>query len=135
MGARRRIDTTGSGRRGGTFPFSKDYRIKRKRDFERIFREGERRRGKWALFCFCPNGKGNSRLGLSVGKEYGNAVARNRAKRIIREAFRLNRGTLPGNLDIVVIPALGAPPLEVETFGREMRKILSPYSFNGKKGS
>ena len=49
-----------------------------------------------------PNGLDRPRLGLSIGKRVGNAVARNRVKRRIREAFRLLKPTLPAGLDLVV---------------------------------
>ncbi len=56
-----------------------------------------------------PNGQPFSRLGLSVGKRAGPAAARNRAKRIIREAFRLSRADLPSGLDLVVSVRTAAP--------------------------
>jgi len=51
-----------------------------------------------------PNGLPHSRLGLSVSKKIGNAVVRNRWKRLIREAFRTSQSVLPGGLDLVVLP-------------------------------
>lgn len=57
-----------------------------------------------------PNDADNARLGLSVSRKVGNAVVRNRWKRLIREAFRTSTGRLPANLDLVVIPRAPAPP-------------------------
>jgi ribonuclease P protein component len=53
------------------------------------------------------NGLSETRLGLTVGRRYGGAVQRNRAKRVLREAFRLSRHDLPPGLDLVVSPGFG----------------------------
>jgi ribonuclease P protein component len=50
------------------------------------------------------------RMGLSVSRQVGNAVRRNRWKRLLREAFRLNREKLPAGLDFIVIPRNEAEP-------------------------
>ena len=51
-----------------------------------------------------------TRLGLSVSRKVGNAVVRNRWKRLMREAFRLSQYDLPARLDIVIRPKAGAVP-------------------------
>jgi ribonuclease P protein component len=52
-----------------------------------------------------------SRLGITVTKKIGTAVKRNRVKRLVREAFRLDPALLPDGIDLVVIAKEGAPTL------------------------
>jgi ribonuclease P protein component len=47
--------------------------------------------------------KSAARLGITVSRRVGNAVARNRAKRLIREAFRATRRLWAPDIDVVVI--------------------------------
>jgi ribonuclease P protein component len=58
----------------------------------------------------CYNGLLWSRLGLSVSRKIGGAVTRNRWKRLIREAFRLERLHLPPGIDLIVIPRRSGEP-------------------------
>ncbi|MEP7124819.1 MAG: ribonuclease P protein component [Byssovorax sp.] len=51
---------------------------------------------------------GPARLGVVASKKVGNSVVRNRAKRLVREAFRKNPDAFPDNLDVVIIVRPGA---------------------------
>jgi ribonuclease P protein component len=48
-----------------------------------------------------------SRIGLSVSKKHGNAVVRNRIKRMLREAFRTQQLQIPPGFDFVLVPRVG----------------------------
>lgn len=63
--------------------------IKKNRDFNFLFKRGESI-VTYAFVCYVKERRGTaSRLGIVTGKKVGNAVKRNRARRVIREAFRL----------------------------------------------
>lgn len=63
--------------------------IKKNRDFSFLFKRGECIVN-GAFVCYMKERRGSAnRLGIVTGKKVGNAVKRNRSRRIIREAFRL----------------------------------------------
>lgn len=77
-------------------------RLHGQRAFAAVF-EAKMRKHAGPLTVFTrPNDAGRHRLGLSVGRRVGNAVKRNRVKRLLREAFRLHRHGWPGAYDVVV---------------------------------
>jgi ribonuclease P protein component len=80
-------------------------RIKQPDDFRRAF---ERRRSESdsnLVVYGVENGRTHPRLGISVSrKKIRDATARNRVKRLIREAFRLSKAELPPGVDLVVVP-------------------------------
>lgn len=84
--------------------FSADQRVKSSDEFRRCYNSGQRAGDGHLLVFVVKNQLPHSRLGVSVSKKHGNAVARNRKKRLLREAYRLLQRELPSGLDLVVVP-------------------------------
>ena len=94
-----------SQRRAQTFPRS--YRVLRKVEFDRIIRRGVHASdARLRLRALAREPGEPSRLGITIGRRAGNAVVRNRVRRLLREVFRLHHDRLPSGLDIVVFPGL-----------------------------
>ena len=83
------------------FKLPKTALLRKGREFEKVYRQGSRWRGKGFSLIFCPNELGYNRIGISVHRKLKGAVKRNRIKRIIRESFRLDRSLYPACADIV----------------------------------
>ena len=80
-------------------------RLHLKRDFERIILSGAKLKGKGIILWYgLRPDKTPARFAVVVSKKLGPAVARNRIKRLLREAFRLNRKDLADGVDIIVSP-------------------------------
>jgi ribonuclease P protein component len=80
----------------------KNHLLRTTGDFQRVYQTGRRFRGDGFAVIFLPNSLEYSRLGISVQKKAGNAVRRNRIKRLIREVFRLHRDLFPPVTDVVI---------------------------------
>lgn len=90
--------------------FPKSVHIRSRLDFARVYEQGSRVSDAVLLVTAARNDEPHTRIGLSVSKRCGNAVHRNRWKRLIREAFRLSQAEMPISIDLVVQPRAGTEP-------------------------
>jgi ribonuclease P protein component len=84
--------------------FPKKLHLRRPSDFRAVYDYRRAASDAWLGLSAKPNGLDYSRVGLSVSRKYGNAVRRNRLRRLYREAFRHIRRELPSGLDFVMTP-------------------------------
>ncbi|MFH0939909.1 MAG: ribonuclease P protein component [Planctomycetota bacterium] len=82
-------------------------RLHHPKDFERVYAAQQSVRAPNLLVFVCPNDLQVARLGVSVSVKHGNAVRRNRIKRVLRAAFRQCRRLLPDGCDYILIPQKG----------------------------
>lgn len=112
--------------------FPKALRLTRPAQFNRLRREGLARWAGPLRVAAAPNGLPHCRLGLAISRRVGPAVRRNRVKRMIREAFRLDRHDLPAGYDIAV-SAKAHDPATLDDYRRWLATAL--HKIDRKHGS
>jgi len=107
-----------------TYGFERSRHLRRQREFEHVYHTGRRATGRFMTLIAAPSAFRCSRLGISASRKLGPAVARNRAKRRVRELFRHHR--FDRALDVVVIPRRELIDAEYPLLEREFRGLLRP---------
>lgn len=113
----------------GAFAFPREQRLKRPADFRAVLDRGTKRHAAGFILFRAEGGRELPRLGVSVSRKIGGAVARNRVKRVLREAFRLHWRELGvRGADVVLIAKRGADALTLQDASREFSRAIAPRS-------
>lgn len=100
--------------------------LKLNREFKRLYYKGKFcAKGSIVVYCIKTRRK-NNRLGLTAGKSVGNAVKRNRAKRLMRECYRLSENSLLRGYDIVMVA-------RASIVGKKLDKVMRDADFAFEK--
>ncbi|MGE4553167.1 MAG: ribonuclease P protein component [Desulfovibrionaceae bacterium] len=107
----------------------KQRRLLNSAQFQACYEQGEKLFTRHFVCFVLPRADASAgfRLGLTVSRKLGKAVARNRIKRVVREFFRLRQQTVPDGLDIVVVPkrTLDASRLDLDRVATEFTPLLA----------
>ena len=113
-------------------------RLRTRSDFRRVLTRGVRIHTRNFILYVLTTSSDASRLGVTVSRKVGNAVVRNRIKRCVREAFRLEIQVRTETFDLVVIaknPKRGEPKMTVRTASNKFRTpaVVSEVNYGIRK--
>ena len=104
---------------------SRRQRLIRTSEFKEIYAGNKRLHGKFMVFWYDKRKSPCLRVGVVASKKIGNAVERNRAKRRLREVFRLNRHNFQNNVDVVLVARPAILKAKWEDIEAELRALAS----------
>jgi len=82
---------------------SKTERLRRKADFDRVFKKGKSIVDSFFVVLYVKNSLPFSRIGVSIKRKFGKAHVRNRLRRLVKEVYRTNKSVFPAGYDILFI--------------------------------
>ncbi len=100
--------------------YPRSARLRLRAEFGRVMREGRVYPGAQCVVRIRPNEDGCARLGIAAPRKYGNAIRRNRFKRLVREAFRAIQKDL-GAVDVFVSPRRGLVEPDLDLLRQDLR--------------
>ena len=111
------------------------------KDFLALYKKGRYVASKYSVIYVRPNGRPFNRLGITAGKKVGNAVCRNRAKRLIRLAYRNSEVNMPVGMDIVIVARAAICSIKsdeycgyIEKFGlNDINKMFRSFDVKNKR--
>jgi ribonuclease P protein component len=117
------VNLSGAGKRAR---FTDSMRLLRHPDFERVYKKGRRHFAAHMTVFYLLRERGEGwRVGFTVGKILGGAVARNRIKRRLREAVRLQWPGVCIPADVVVNPKKSVLKIEFADLENEIASVFA----------
>lgn len=98
--------------------------LRRKSDFQRVYRSGRSFANRYMVLYVLKTGNREQGLvGFAAGKKLGNAVTRNRVKRLLRESYRKNQLPLKKGYNLLLVGRIAAVPEKCKTLEKAFRSL------------
>jgi ribonuclease P protein component len=105
--------------------YQKTDRIRKRSEYLHLAEDGQRFFSRYFILVYASRNASVSRLGVTVTKKIGNAVTRNRLKRLCREYFRTHRDQFMGAYDMHVIARSGSAHAANTELTKSLEKLFS----------
>lgn len=106
------------------YKFNRQNKLKKNKQFQAVYKTGKSFANKYLVIYVLPNKSSKCRVGFAAGKRLGSAPKRNRAKRLLREAFRLNQHRLKSGFDLIFIARAPLIGLDYDSVSRIFNDII-----------
>lgn len=100
---------------------SREFRISRSEEYNNIYKKGKKITGKYIIMYIASNNKNINRFGIVASKKVGNAVVRNRAKRLIRACVQNGMENFRTGNDIIVIARYNINQASQEMLDKDLK--------------
>ncbi len=77
--------------------------LRQKKDFQRVYRCGRSYANRYLVLYVFPSEELEGKVGFAAGKKLGNAVIRNRVKRLLRESYRMNQEKVKPDIALLLV--------------------------------
>ncbi|MEJ8547344.1 ribonuclease P protein component [Brevibacillus borstelensis] len=103
----------------------RSHRLRKNEQFQEVFQKGSSAANKqFVLYSAKQEGQAAFRAGISVSKKIGNAVIRNRVKRLIREALSRLENKIPSGLDLIIIARPGVEAMSLDAIEQSLVHVM-----------
>jgi len=108
------------------------YRLKKKYQFNYVYRVGKSCHGKFLMLVYSPSKNQNIKIGISVSKKVGNSVKRNRARRLLREAISPFINDLNPNFNLIIVAKQSIDGVKLNAVYNDLKSLLDKTELTNK---
>lgn len=102
----------------------KKYKVRSNREYRKIYDKGQSKANKHLVVFYKPNGLAYSRIGFTATKKLGNAVIRNKVRRLMKESYYQVQDKVINGYDIVILARVSANSIDYLSMKSAVSHIL-----------